>query len=376
MREHFPALEQTIYVDHASMGLLATATVAAMQEAISLNAQGSTGGPLLMQRVAPLREKIARLIGSQPTEIALLRSTAEGLNTVAAGVRWRPGENVVTSGIEFPSNVYPWLNLEERYGVETKLVPPREGRVLAEDLIAACDGQTRVLTVSWVQFANGYRTDLEQLGQFCRSRGILFCVDAIQGLGALAMDVERYQIDCLACGGQKWLLGPLGIGFLYVRKAVQTELWPSEVGPGSVVFDPARFLDYNLAFRESAERFESGLPNIHGVCGLDAALAILLEVGAAAAERKVLALTDQLAAGVVERGYRLLSPWTGGERSGIISFVGDQHSSQAIHQQLRAAGVVCSLREGAVRLAPHFYNTPAEMERILTALALTGASPG
>jgi cysteine desulfurase/selenocysteine lyase len=374
IRVHLPILESMTYVDHAATGVLATPVTQAMQEAIALMAQGSKGNVGLLARVAPTREKLARLIGAQPTEIALLRSTGEGLNTVAAGVRWRPGDNVVTSGIEFPSNVYPWLNLEGRYGVKTRLVPPREGRVLAADLIAACDEQTRVLTVSWVQFANGYRTDLAALGRFCRSRGIRFCVDAIQGLGALALDVERYQIDFLACGAQKWLLGPVGIGFLYVRKEIQGELWPSEVGPGSVVMDPARFLAYDLTFRESAERFESGLPNFVGLFGLEASVSLLLAVGAEAIERQVLALTDQLAAGVVERGYRLRSHRAPEERSGIIAFVSDHQPSQAIHQRLAEAGVVCSLREGAVRLAPHLYNTAAEMEQILKVLGGSNAS--
>ncbi|HLO02236.1 MAG TPA: aminotransferase class V-fold PLP-dependent enzyme [Symbiobacteriaceae bacterium] len=387
VRARFPQTESMLYVDNAGCGLLSTSVQSALQEAVTTMAGGSAGLHGLMGRLAPLKAKLAQLIGATPAEIALQRSTSQGLNTVAAGVHWRPGDNVVTAGIEFPSNVFPWLNLEGRYGVKTKLVPAREGRVLAEDLIAACDERTRVLTVSWVQFTNGYRTDLAQLGEFCRARGILFCVDGVQGVGALQIDVERCQIDALACGAQKWMLGPLGIGFLYVRKAVQAELWTVEVGPGSVrrgdggfspaggrppdgsvQMDPASFLDYNLTFHESAARYESGLPNLLGVCGLDASVSLFLEVGPAAVEAQVLALTDQLAEGLVGRGYSLLSPRGAGERSGIITFVSERMASSEIHQRLTAAGVVCSLREGAVRLAPHFYNEAAEMEQILAAL--------
>lgn len=368
VRALFPQTAATIYVDNAGCGLLSTRVQSSLQEAIAAMANGSPGVQSLFGRIGSLKAKLAELIGATPAEIALQRSTSQGLNIVAHGLTWRPGDNVVTADVEFPSNVFPWLNLAERYGVETKLVPAREGRVLAEDLIAACDERTRVLTVSWVQFTNGYRTDLAQLGEFCRGRGIRFCVDAIQGVGALQIDVERCKIDALASGGQKWLLGPLGIGFLYVRKELQAELWPAEVGPGSYVMKPETFLAFDQPLHESAARYESGLPNLLGACGLEASVSLFLEVGPAAVEAQILALTDQLAEGIVGRGYRLLSPRGAAERSGIITFVCDHAPSGEIHQRLAAAGVVCSVREGAVRLSPHFYNEAAEMERILAAL--------
>lgn len=368
VRALFPQTESMLFVDNAGCGLLSTRVQSALQAAVAALVNGSAGVPALLGPVAPLKAKIAQLIGARVEEIALQRSTSQGLNVVANGLKWRPGDNVVTASVEFPSNVFPWLNLEGRYGVKTKLVPPREGRVLAEDLIAACGERTRVLTVSWVQFTNGYRTDLEQLGEFCRSRGIMFCVDGIQGVGALQIDVEACKIDALASGGQKWMLGPVGIGFLYIRKELQAEIWPAEVGPGSYPIKPETFLVFDQPLHESAARYESGLPNLLGVWGLEASVSLFLEVGMAAVEAQILALTDQLAEGVTQRGYTLLSPRGGAERSGIITFVSDQIPSGEIYERLKAAGVVCSLREGAVRLSPHFYNEAAEMERILAAL--------
>lgn len=368
MRALFPQAESMIYVDNASTGLLATPVQTALHEAVTAIAQGSGGVGSLFGRAGSLRQKLAQLINATAEEIALVRSTAHGLNLVANGLDWHLGDNVVTADIEFPTNVLPWQGLEGRYGVKTKLIPSREGRVLAEDLIAACDSKTRLLAVSWVQFTNGYRTDLAQLGEFCRERGILFCVDGIQGVGALQIDVERYKIDALAAGAQKWLLGPLGTGLLYVRKEVQAKLLPTEVGPGSIKIDPARFLDYGLNFHESAARYESGIPNLLAAGGFEASVAMMLEYGPAAIEAKILALADQLAEGLAERGYQVLSPRGTAERSGIISFISAGRPSSELHQRLKEAGVVCSVREGAVRLSPHFYNEPREMERILAAL--------
>lgn len=368
IRADYPVLDRCTYLNHSSVGPLSKRSQQAVASAVAAQMSGSDGVGELKARIASLKGKLARLIGADDAEIALVRNTVEGLATVASGILWREGDNVVTCDIEFPANVYPWLNLESRYGVRTTLVPARDGRVLADDLIAACDERTRLLTISFVQFSNGYRADLERLGAFCQERGIRFCVDAIQGLGPLQLDVRRCRIDFLAAGGQKWLLGPIGIGFLYVRREAQAELWPAEIGHNSVFQNTERYTEYNLTYRPTAEKFEGGVPNYLGVYGLDAALDPFFAFGPDQVEARVLALTDHLCDGLREARCRLLSHRGPGEASGTVAFVSEVEASPALFARLTEAGIVVSLREGAIRVAPHFYNTHEEIDRLLAAL--------
>jgi len=224
IRSQFPILGQVTYLDHSATGPLSLRVREAAAEALAMQVDGSLGTPLLQARVGALKQKIAALIGASPREIALVRNTAEGLSIVAGGLPWREGDRVVTDNIEFPANIYPWLNLAARYGVQTSMVPARGGRVLVDDLISACDARTRLIAVSFVQFSNGFRVDLARLGAHCRDRGVYLCVDAIQGLGSLPLNVSESRIEFLACGGHKWLLAPIGIGFLYVRQEAQADL--------------------------------------------------------------------------------------------------------------------------------------------------------
>ena len=368
IRSQFPILGEVTYLDHSSTGPLSLEVRRAAAEALAMQGEGSVGMPRIEAEVDRLKDKIARLIGASRDEIALVRNTAEGLSTVAGGLPWCAGDRVVTDNIEFPANIYPWLNLKARYGVETQLVPARDGKVAVEDLIAACDARTRVLAVSFVQFSNGFRLDLGRLGGFCRDRGIYLCVDAIQGLGALPLNVAEAQVDFLSCGGHKWLLGPMGLGFLYLRRELQGALWPVEVGHHSVVLDPAHYTDYRLTFRSSAEKFEASVPNYVGVFGLSASLDLFHAVGAAEIASRVFAVTDRLCDGLLARGYRLRSPRGPGEKSGAVAFTNDRHASKELHERLREARVVVSLREGAIRVSPHFYNTEDEIDRLLSSL--------
>jgi cysteine desulfurase / selenocysteine lyase len=368
IRSQFPVLGEMTYLDHSAAGPLSLTVRRAAAEALAMQGEGSMSTPRLTAAVDGLKEKIARLIGASPQEIALVRNTAEGLSTIASGLPWREGDRVVTDNIEFPANVYPWLNLKARYGVETRLVPARDGRVVVDDLMAACDSRTRVVAVSFVQFSNGFRVDLDRLGAYCRGRGIYLCVDGIQGLGAVALDVSATPVDFLACGGHKWLLGPFGLGFLYLRREVQSAVWPAEVGHHSVEQDPAHYTSYNLTFRPTAEKFEASVPNFTGVLGLSASLDLFHTVGLPAVASRVVAPTDRLCDGLVARGYRLRSPRGPSEKSGAVTFASDHHPSPDLHARLREARVITSLREGAVRVSPHFYNTEAEIDRLLATL--------
>jgi selenocysteine lyase/cysteine desulfurase len=310
-----------------------------------------------------VRARAARLIGATPAEIAIVQNTAMGINIVAQGVDWQPGDNVVTARVEFPANYYPWANLARR-GVELRVVQEREGRVLAEDVLAALDERTRVVALSFVQFTNGFRVDLATVGRACRERGILFVVDAIQGLGALEMDVEAQCIDFLAAAGHKWLLGPTGVGILYARQAVLDRIDVAFVGANSMVRRP-EYLPHEWNLWLDARRFEPGVQNHVGLCGLAASLDLILDAGPPAIEQHVLALTAYAAASLRERGCEILSPLGAGERSGILAFRSLRTPTPELVQRLAAQRVFVSARGGGIRVAPHLYNTQEEIDRLL-----------
>jgi selenocysteine lyase/cysteine desulfurase len=319
-------------------------------------------------RVARVREAAAALTGARADEIAFVKNTTHGIQIAAGGIRWKEGDNIVLPAVEFPANVYPWMGLWKR-GVELRMVEPDgDGLVTAEMLADVCDRRTRAVTVSQVQFSTGQRTDIDELGGFCRDRGIFLHVDAIQGLGAMRIDVSRSKIDFLSAGGHKWMLALPGVGIFYCRRELldRIDLW----NPGwTGVVNPREFLDYDPTYRDSAERFEEGSFNLHGIYALGVSIDRLLRLGVSAVEERVLRLTGMLADGLEDRGFTVKSPLDEGMRSGILCFHSEKEEAPAIFSRLSSAGIVCSLRENAVRLSPHMYNTEEECERVLEAAA-------
>jgi selenocysteine lyase/cysteine desulfurase len=273
---------------------------------------------------------------------------------------------VVSAADEYPANVYPWLNLASR-GVEVRRVPSRGPRVALEDLAAALDGRTRLLTISFVEFASGFRNDLDALGELCRGRGIAFFVDAIQGLGVLPLDVQATPVDFLAADGHKWLLGPEGAGILYVRREWVDRLRPINVGWNSVV-GAWDFSHIDFRLKPHAGRWESGTLNVAGIVALGAALELLLEIGVPAIAARVLELTDELCARAAGAGLEVFSSRVPAERSGIVSLSVPGADPRALARRCRAAGVVVAARGGRLRVSPHCYNTTEELERLLSCL--------
>src|SRR6185369_11782894 len=219
-----------------------------------------------------------------------MRNTSEAISTVANGLAWRAGDNIVTNNVEFPANVYPWMRIAEKHNVTIKKALEHDGRIDADELLALVDERTRVVTLSWVQFASGFRSNIQHIGRFCRERGVLFFVDAIQGLGGLQLDVERDSVDAFAADAHKYLLGPEGIAVMYISERVLEQIEPTVVGWMSVKQEEHSF-DYRLDYREGALRFECGTLNTVGVYGLGAATDLLLEVGPAAIEAYLLDLS-------------------------------------------------------------------------------------
>ncbi len=366
-RKEFPAAKRYVYFNHAAVSPLSTRVLAAMNAVErGFFEKGVLCEDAVFGMVDSARSGAARLVGARPAEIAFVKNTTQGVLLAANGIRWRRGDSVVMPSIEFPANAYPWIALEKR-GVRAVLVPPRDGRVTAEMLAGACTARTRCVTVSAVQFSNGYRVDLESLGSFCRSRGIRLHVDGIQSLGMLRCDVRAMKIDFLSAGAHKWLLGPVGTGFFYCREELLDELdvWnPGWLG----VQNPRAYLDYDPTPRADAGRFEEGSPNLYGIAGLGATIGRFLEIGPARVEKRILGLTDLLEKGLLSRGYIVTSPRRKRERSGIICFRHPTARTEKLFDALMKKRVVASLREGAIRLSPHFYNTEGEVERVLDLL--------
>ncbi len=364
-----PIAQRWAYFDHAAVAPLPRAT----QEAVVAWAQqaaedGDTVWPSWQKRVEECRTLAARLLDADPAEVALIHSTSEGIGLVAEGYPWRPGDNVVTLDNEFPSNQYPWMNLATR-GVETRRVPADpQGRVDLKLLDAACDARTRIVSVSWVGYVSGWRTNLDELAELVHRRGALLFVDAIQGLGVFPLDVSKTPIDFLAADGHKWMLGPEGAGLFYLRREHLDLLRPIGVGWHSV----AHASDYNsieLKYKPSAARYEGGTQNMVGFLGLAASLELLLEHGQQAIGERIVALTDQLCERLLQSGATIYSPREGDHRSGIVSAEFPGRDSLEIKQRLLKAGVVCSARAGKLRLATHAYNNEADIERLIEVVA-------
>ena len=289
-----------------------------------------------------------------------------GLSLVAEGLDWDEGDNVVGARCEYPSNVYPWMHLERR-GVEYRMAPERSGRIDLEELESLVDSRTRVLALSWVQYANGFRADLERLGRFCRDRDVLFVVDVIQGLGALELDVEASFVDAAAGAAHKWLLGPEGVGLLYVSDRVVERIRPVTTGWRSVegLFDWTRF---DLTWNDGALRFEPGTLNVYGLAALEKSLEMLLALGPDRIERRILDLSGRLAEGLRERGFDVVSSRRDAEASGIVTATHPERSAESLYEHLLARGVVTAHRAGRLRISPHFYNTEEEVGRFFRAL--------
>jgi cysteine desulfurase / selenocysteine lyase len=362
-RDEFPVTQNLIYLNHAAVSPLPRRTAVAMQ-ALAQDALdfGSLHYDRWLDTYEAVRVAAARLIGANRNEIALMKNTSEGISTVARGLDWRPGDRIVAFREEFPSNYYPWLRLEsQRCYVEWLSVYDP-----LEKIDNACTG-AKLLAISFVQYLSGFRVDLNAIGEICKRRHCFFFVDAIQGLGAFPLNVEAAHIDALAADGHKWLLGPEGFAILYVRKSRQDSIFPEEFGWTTV----AGYNDYSsrdMALRQDAGRYECGTLNTIGCYGLKASLQLLLEIGTDRTAATVQELADQLAGGATSKGYQLLGHRTPATGAGIIAIQNSAIDSRKVVHDLKQRGIIAAPRQGWVRLSPHFYISPEEIDRVIEAL--------
>ncbi len=312
------------------------------------------------------RKLAADLLHASADEIAFVKNTSEGLAFVANGLTWQAGDEIISTNVEYPSNVYPWVDLSQRFGVKHIMVAEKDGRIAPEDLFAAVTPRTRMIALSHVEYASGFRHNLAAIGAFCRQHNILLCVDGIQSFGALPVDVEAMNIDFLSADGHKWMLAPEGCGVFYCNKKHISSLHP-EIGWMNVV-NANDYAHYDFTLQQSARRFECGSWNIPGVMGMYAALELMAQIGIETISRRILALTQILIDGLEAKGYTVFSPRDPAERSGIVSFISHTHDHDAIAKQLQDKKIIIAVRGGRLRASPHFYQTPVHIQRLIDAL--------
>ncbi|HEY7849947.1 MAG TPA: aminotransferase class V-fold PLP-dependent enzyme [Ktedonobacterales bacterium] len=369
----FPVTRGYTYLNHAAVGPapapVAWATRAAF-EAVSQR------GSLAMEDRQPedeVRQRFGRLINVAPESIAFTKNVSDSFMTIAQGLEWRPGDNIVTAAGEFPANVYPWLNLAEQ-GVETRFAPLVGDRLPLEQIAAQIDQRTRLVSLSFVEFGSGIRNDVAAIARLAHAVGALCAVDGIQGLGALRLDATAAEVDFLCAGSVKWLLSPAHLGLLYVRPSVLPSLRVARRGWRSVT-TPFDFFSYDQPLRDDAGRLEGGGNSWLALVALDAALALLEAAGAEQIEARVLGLAQTTCTGLCERGYEITSPGAPAERSAIVTFrwgaeraQQEDAAAEAVARLTSEAQVVISARNGLLRVSPHFYNTDADIQRLLDSL--------
>lgn len=367
MHNYFELDESLIHLNHAAVAPWPKVVRDAIFDFTEENIHhGSSHYPVWQTIESELRQQLAALINAPSvTDIALLKSTSEGLSVVAHGLDWNPGDNIVTSNEEFPSNRIVWESLKQ-YGVELIEVDLTSAASPEQALISACNDQTRLLTISSVQYASGIRVDLQSLGTFCNQTKILFCIDAIQSIGALHTDVQKIKADFMMADGHKWMLGPEGVALFYCRKQLIPELKLHQFGWHMVEhFEDFNHKEWQPA--KSARRFECGSPNMLGIHALHASTALILKIGMQQIEKQLLDNVRYLF-NLLETAEHLecLTAQEENSYGGIVVFRHKSENSESLYRYLMKNGVLCALRGGGVRFSPHFYTPKIHIDKAIS----------
>jgi cysteine desulfurase / selenocysteine lyase len=372
----FPVLRRWAFFNHAGVSPMPFAAADAMRKFSRESETGAYLGAGWYGDVERLRQSAAAMLNAHRDEIAFVKNTSEGISIVANGIDWQWGDRIVTTNVEYPANVYPWMEVARHRGVKLIMVPEESDAAgrryvpLDKILDAAGDPRTRLIALSHVEYASGQRHDLQRIGQFCEERKIFFAVDAIQSLGLLPVDVKAMKIDYLSADGHKWLLGPEGAGVFYCRREFLERTRPLMIGWLNVV-DPLNFGNYDYTLKPDAGRFECGSYNIPGLLALKASLEMLHSLGPQAVSARVKMLTDRLIGGLLEKGYQILSPRENDAWSGIVSFASPRHGHEPIWKMLRKDHQIeLAVRENRLRCSPHFYNTEEQIDRLIEHLPM------
>ncbi|MGH2497354.1 MAG: aminotransferase class V-fold PLP-dependent enzyme [Ktedonobacteraceae bacterium] len=369
----FPVTRNCIYLNHASDGPLPRPTARTMHTYIDDSSQfGNINASRWSMYEQGAHRRLASMLNVRPDQIAMTASTGDGLMHIAGGLDWREGDTIITAECEFPSNVYPWLNLQQQ-GVQVHFVKMYEQRIRVEDVLAQITGRTRLVSLSLVEFSTGFRNDIAAIARYCHEHGILCGIDAMQALGALDIDVQQLGVDFLAAAAHKWLLGPKTTGILYVSDALLAQMRPMRRGWFSVE-TPFDFFNHDQPLKQGAARFEHSSSNRAPIVGLDASLGVFesIDGGMQAVEARILGLTSYAIAGLERLGYLVVSPQGAGERSGILCFQSHPErqdlTPQHIVDELVARQIYAAARGTVARISPHFYNTIEDIDVLLNTL--------
>lgn len=362
-RAQFDVTRSYNYLNHAAVGVLPLRTRDALTSFVTNQASGGVMGVYKYEAQLPqYRASVANFINAKADEIAILRNTGDGANVIASGIDWHPGDEIITSDNEFPANAYPWLACRH-FGAKVTLLDTQRDCMTPDVLRKHISKHTRVVSVSWVGFSDGYRHDLAALAQVAHEAGAIFCVDVIQGLGAFGLDVEGCSIDAAYGGGAKWLLALQGVSFLYVRHSLSEQLRLAAPGWRSAA-DIWDFLNYEQAAASDASRFEGGTPNLIGALSLAESIAVL-KTATPAIENHVLELTDRLYEGLRRLGARIATRRGAGISSGIVTFSIPECDPVALGKVLQQERIITTYRSNGIRVAPHGYNTVEEIDHLL-----------
>jgi len=369
LRALFPITERALYFNHAAVSPPPITSIRAVESQLrDVHENGSINFRDWIATKEQARDLLAKLLGARPEQVAFVRNTSDALSTVANGLNWRAGDNIVTFSREFPSNIYPWLRVRDAYGVEVRMCEERAGKIDFTELASLIDHNTRVVAISHVQYASGFRTDLERLGRLARQHDTLFVVDVIQALGVVPTNVDAEFIDVAAGAGHKWLLSPEGVGYLYLSDRARERIQPTLVGWISVP-NPDDYFNFEQGWNRGALAWETGTGPAALIYGFKASLELLTRFGVQNVANYLEELTDELCERLTAKRYEVVSSRAPGEKSQIVCI---RHlaglSAMALYHQLSSQKIIVAPRADRLRIAPHFYNTPAEVERFVEAL--------
>jgi selenocysteine lyase/cysteine desulfurase len=363
-RKHFPALNtDTIYFNHAAIGPVSNLTVERINEVLKIRSENGVEDFELFGEIdKSAKQRIAKLLNADLDRVGWTSNVAHGMSIVAQGLNWDSGDRIILNDIEFPSNVYPFMNLQSR-GVEIDFVDAKSGKVEIDKIEKLITSRTKLISVSLVQFLSGFRSDVEKIGEICRKNDIIYCVDVIQGAGTVQIDVKKSNIDFLTGGTHKWLLSLQGHAYLYITKELQEKISQKIVGWSSVV-DAWNLTDYNLTLRESADRFQAGTSNLIGMTALDESLKLLESIGYDKMEEAVLSNSEYFIQSLNEIGANpILKDVEKKNLAGIVTF--KVTDAKKMFAKLKERKISCAVREGMIRMSPYFYNTRDEINRVV-----------
>jgi selenocysteine lyase/cysteine desulfurase len=365
-RREFPhTMSDMIYMNHAAVAPLSFRVRDAVDRYQTRRAlKGIEPYPWIMKTVQETRELLAQMIHARADQMAFVMNTSDGLNIIAQGLDWKPGDRVLLNDLEFPANAYPFLNLRMQ-GVGIDIIPTKHFKVTPQDIADHLTARTKLVALSHVQFATGAKADLTSIGKLCRDRNILFAVDTIQSLPHCSIDVERDNIDFLSNGSHKWMMSGEGAGFIYAGNRAIERIHQASLGWTSID-NPFDFTLRPDELRSGAARFENGTLNFAGITALNASLKFFFEYGLKGIERNVLDLSGYLINRLEQRGVEVITPKDEREHAGIISF--NFPEAEKVFERLHKQNIIISLRQGRLRVSPHYYNTEEEIKKLMVGL--------